>query len=192
MTLPRAPVGAAEGGIFLHEQHVTALLPLDPTQDPGTCFAALSHRLAERGALLPPLATLPPSFLAERIETDRRDRGLGARDLIPCPYCFAAKKKGTRADAPRIRIPAGIGSQLAAWGAELAAARGELARLVHICMYMCMCMRMCMRMCMCMCMCMLCVCMLYVHIRKHAHTSKHAHTHTTTQTHRHRDTCVHI
>ena len=114
----RNKTGIAEGGLLLHDQHFTALLS-DATA-PKSSFADLARAMTLAGALLPALATLPPKLVLERLDGGQQQRHLALKDLIPCPFCATAKRKGLRADVPRVRLPLGIGSELGAWAAELA------------------------------------------------------------------------
>ena len=47
------------------------------------------------------------------------------RELLPCPYCTAAKRVHRIAEVPRVRLPNGLGSEIASWAAELAAEGGS-------------------------------------------------------------------
>ena len=133
--------GLPEGGILLHDHHVQAFFPLDPgtlhvsTQHlidgkwggwPGPTgegmFTELVTRMSALGALQPSLATLPKSLTIEHLEAGGNERPFEEKDLLPCPYCKQAARRGEELRVPRVRLPLGAGSDLAAFAAELAAA----------------------------------------------------------------------
>ena len=78
--------------------------------------------MSERGALMPPLATLPVRDLLARLDKGGTQM-LGARELLPCPFCGVDQMRGKVVEIPRVRLPVGVGSDIAAWAAELAADR---------------------------------------------------------------------
>ena len=94
----------------------------------GSSFEApcreVTRRLSELGALLPAVATLDPAALVERLSDPSLERVIGPKDLITCPYCKSAKRKGLIDIALRTRLPSGMGSEIAAWAADFAASGG--------------------------------------------------------------------
>ena len=129
----RDPTGVSRGGTFLHDSHVRALLPLaaapdsagwGPLLDDDDAWNEVTRRLAECGALLPPVATLPQAVLLERLSDPQLEAALAYKDLLLCPYCKIDKKRGLIDEAMRTRLPAGLGSEIAAWAAEYAGSGG--------------------------------------------------------------------
>ena len=55
------------------------------------------------------------------------ERCFHKQDLGACPYCRADKRRGLVAELWRTRLPGGVGSELATFAAEIAAAGGAAA-----------------------------------------------------------------
>ena len=87
-------------------------------------YRELVRRMSAAGALQPPLALRPPALLLQHLEQTAEERTFGPRDLLPCPYCRAEHRKGGVAEVPKVRLPCGAHSDLAAWAARLAAEGG--------------------------------------------------------------------